>query len=106
MQTRILSYEKNHIKQTYTLMLNLPYFLSWAMALLLRLGVIVFEIYRKRLFEFSTLAWGQRGIILINRTKLHFNKVYLFRKASNTVDNSPIVSREFFICKYNIFDLS
>ena len=28
------------------------------------------EIYWKRLFEFSTLAWGQRGIILIYRSFL------------------------------------
>ena len=51
-------------------MLNLPYFLSWAWHCYYVLGVIVFEIYRKRLFEFSTLAWGQRGIILIHRSFL------------------------------------
>ena len=45
-----------------TLMLNLPHFLSWHC-----FGVIDLEIYRKRLFEFSTLAWGQKGIILIHR---------------------------------------
>ena len=48
--------------EAYTLMLNLPYFLSWHC-----LGVIDPQLYRKRLFEFSTLGWGQRGIILIYR---------------------------------------
>ena len=56
---------KKHIKQTYTLMLNLPHFLSWHC-----LGIIDLEIYRKRLFEFSALTWGQRGIILIHRSFL------------------------------------
>ena len=51
--------------EAYTLMLNLPHFLSWYC-----LGVIDLEIYRKRLFEFSTLAWGQRSIILIQRSFL------------------------------------
>ena len=66
--------------ETDTLMLNVPHFLSWHC-----LGVVNLEIYRKRLFEFSTFAWRQRRFI----------------------SNSTIVSREFFICKYNItFDLS
>ena len=43
-------------------MLNLPHLLSWHY-----FGVIDLENYRKRLFKFSILAWGQRGIILIHR---------------------------------------
>ena len=58
--------KKKHIKQTYSLILNLPHFPSWHC-----LGVIDLEIYRKRLLEFSILAWGQRGIIiLIHRSSL------------------------------------
>ena len=46
-------------------MRNLPHFLSWHC-----LRVIDLEIYRKSLFEFSTLAWGQKSIILIHRSFL------------------------------------
>ena len=76
MQTRLLPHEKNiqsklclcsNEFEAYTLMLNLPHFLSWH-----SLGIIHvdLEIYRKRLFEFSTLAWDQRGVIITHRSFL------------------------------------
>ena len=73
--TRLLPHGKKNIQsklclcsnksEAYTLMLNLRHFLSWHC-----LGVKDLEIYRKRLFEFGTLAWGQKGIILTYRSFL------------------------------------
>ena len=71
---QIYCHMKKHLKQTL-------FMLKWVRSLhfdakliafstLTLLDVIDLEIYRKRLSELSTLAWGQRGISLIYRSFL------------------------------------
>ena len=69
----IATWKNKHVKQTLFMLKWVPNFYFdaklTAFTILALLDIIDLEIYRK-ISEFSTLAWGQRGNILIYRSFL------------------------------------